>query len=250
MIEPSEFAIGREYAERREVHMDGAQRTFEEHDLPMGGYRVHAQADGMNCRAQEVLFFRVAGDPQGRGKDAARLILHLTRAGFIDGAVTDEAGGTPSGLPVTLELVEDGSRMVVETSPAGIWRFDGVRDGKYRLSFGSAERPLIPPEELIFVGPSQRFPDRVVPVTLELRIRVVDERALPLPGATVRGFGQPSGVIDTVTDEDGIARVPFATPGNYNLRVSHAPDRRGRILFALEGGEPSRTVEVRCLPED
>ena len=246
VIEPSVFGKGRERAERRAVEMRGGERTFEERDLPMGGYRVWAQADGLNCAPQEVLLFRLADQPQLAGKDHAHLMLQLTRSGFVDGSVLDVDGRPVEGLAVTLEDRNDRSRRTVRTGPAGIWRVDDVRDGAYRVLFGPPDRPLIPAEDLGFVGPSHRFPDRVVPRLIAFEVRVLDDGGRPLAGASVRGLGQPLGAIEATTEADGIARVTHAPAGRYQLRVAAEGGWSGQRI--VEIGDPDRgsVIDVRC----
>jgi len=246
VIEPSVFGMGRERAERRTVEMRGGERTFEERDLPMGGYRVSAQADGMNCPPQEVLLFRLADQPQLSGKDHAHLRLQLARAGFVDGSVLDVDGRPVEGLAVTLEDRHDRSRRTVRTGPAGIWRVDDLRDGAYRVLFGPPDRPLIPAEDLGFVGPSHRFPDRVVPRLFAFEVRVLDDGGRPLAAASVRAVGQPLGVVDATTEPDGIARVTHAPAGRYQLRVAAEGGWNGSRIVEIGEAQAGSVIEVRC----
>lgn len=248
VIEPSLFGKGREHAERRVLEFDGAQRTFEERDLPLGGYRVSVEADGMNGRAQEVLLFRVADRPHLAGKDHAHLLLSLAPAGHLDGSVRNEQGVPLGGVSVRLQEVGGTKRLETESDYVGHWRIDGVRDGRYVLTFGHPDRPLIPAEDVVFVGPSQRHPERVLPPIVDLVIRVVDETGNPLPDATIRGFVRPQGAIEETTDEFGFARIRNAVTGDYNVRVLHGSGRQGKSVFRVEPDPPLREVEILCQP--
>lgn len=252
VIEPSLFGKGREHAGRRVRELDGAQRTFEERDLPLGGYRVSVEAEGMNARPQEVLLFRVADRPELAGKAHAHLVLSLAPAGHLDGSVRDERGVPLSGVDVSLRPIGEpkggSAELRTESDYVGHWRIESVRDGRYELVFGHPDRPLIPPEEVVFVGPSQRIPERVLPPLVDLVIRVVDEAGGPLPAATIRGFVRPRGAIEETTDAFGLARVRNAIAGEYNVRVLHASGRQGKSVFRVEPDPPLREVEILCQP--
>lgn len=248
VIEPSRFGKGGEHATRRVREFGGDVRTFEETDLPMGGYTVSVKAPGRNCRPQEVLLFKVEGHEHLAGKDRVHLVMFMTGAGFLDGAVRDEAGVPVEGLPVVLEEQNTRVRTTTTTSSAGIWRFDDVLDGRYKLFLGDPNRPLLPPEDVTFLGPEHRHPDQVVPVTASVSFAALDEGGLPLPDVHVRGFGGKGGSVDVHTDGDGLALARFLPAGSYEVRASDRTGRSARTSFVLAGDEVEHRIELRCTP--
>lgn len=246
VIEPSLVGVAREHALRRERDFDGSFRTFEESGLPMGGYRVYVEAAGLYCAPQEVFAYRFPAHPNLRGKDHIRLTLQLVRAGFMDGAVRDESGAPVEGLGVTLERRRTGLRRRTTTGADGLWRFDDLPDASYRLYLGDPNQPLLPAEDISYVGPQHRHPDQVIPVTASVRFVALDDLLLPIPGASVHGFGKPAGTIDVTTGEDGMALARFLPAGEYWVRVNHSSGVAGRIEFALAGDEVERRIEVHC----
>jgi len=250
VIEPSRFGVGREHAERREREFDGSQRTFEEQELALGGYRIYAEAPGLNSRVQEVLLFRLAGSAGPSGGIHKHLILHLTPSGFMDGAVTDERGQPVPGLPVVLENLADHSRLTTQTNGAGVWRFDGLVDGRYQLFLGDPNGPLIPAEPINYLAPQRRHPDQVVPCTSTVEIITRDELGVPVEGVTVRGFGTPHGTFTVVSESDGVARVHFLRAGRYRVRASGREGQRGKADFVLDGTQELERVEIQMHPEE
>ena len=178
----------------------------------------------------------------------AHLLINLAPAGHLDGSVRDEAGVPLAAVAVRLHATDGTARLETETDYVGHWRIEGVRDGRYQLLFGHPDRPLLPAEDLVFVGPSQRHPERVLPPLVELVIRVVDESGSPMPDATVRGFVRPQGAVEETTDEFGLARVRSAVAGDYNVRVLHPSGRQGKSVFRVEVGPQVREVEILCQP--
>jgi len=248
VIEPSKFGTGREHADTRIREFEGNERTFVEVDLPLGGYTVSAVAEGLNSRPQEVLLFALPGTPTG-GKMQAHLILHLTPTGFIDGSVRDAAGAPVGDLPVFLEDTSDKSVRETNTTAAGIWRFDDLRDGRYRLRYGSMERPLIPPRDFTFSAPQRQLTEDEVPVTASVAFHVFDEDGLVVMDARVRGFGRPGGQVVATSGPDGVAVARFLPAGRYQVKADHMQDRlEGKANFELEGDETLQPVQVVLYP--
>lgn len=240
VVEPARLLHGRDAAVRRTLELDGDQREFELRDLPLAGYAVSAQAPGMNVAPTEVLLVE--------GSSNVFVRLEMAPAGFVDGALVDEAGNPIEDVQVTLENVESGERLQARTGPDGVYLLAPVRDGYYRISFGDPQAPLIAAEEFAFRAPSLRFPRRALPALRTVRIRVTDELGVPVPDASIQGFGEHGGTIDAVTDPDGEARIRFLKPGPYRVRVHHASGRQGRSSFLLDAGPGEQLVQVVCKP--
>jgi hypothetical protein len=250
VLEPSKFGTGREHATRRVRELEGNVRTFEEFDLPLGGYTVSAQAEGLNSRPQEVLLFAIPNSPTG-GKTRAHLILHLTPTGFLDGSVRDEAGVPVGDLPVFLENTSTKGVLESVTNNAGIWRFDGLHDGRYRLYYGSLERPLVPARNFTYNTPQRQLKEDEVPVTASVAFLALDEDGLAVMDARIRGFGRPGGQVVARSGPDGVAVVRFLPGGGYQVKADHKKDRlEGKADFKLEGDEVRYPVQVVLYPLD
>lgn len=248
LIEPAKIGMHGDLATRRIVEMDAAQRTFEEHDLPLGGYLVSVEAAGFTSTPQDVLLYKLAGQEHLAGKSHVHVSLMLERTGFIDGAVRDANGAVVEGLLVTLENLGTHSRSETTTSPAGVWRVEGMRQGRYRITFGSPARPLVPAEEFTFTDSAERRPDCTVPATASIRFRVVGGMGQVLPDARVRGIGTGGGTVDVSTEPNGEVLARFLLPGKYNLRVSDPTGHSGKLTFDIEGHEREKLVEISCRP--
>jgi hypothetical protein len=244
VIEPSKFGTGREHAEYREREFDGNERTFEETDLPLGGYTISAQAAGLNSRPQELLLFAIPGTPSG-GKLRAHLILHLTPTGFIDGAVRDEAGAPVADLPVLLECMGDMQRYETVTNGAGVWRIDGLVDGRFKLYLSQMERPLLPAKQINFIAPQRQLEDLIIPVTQTVTFKLTDVYGQPVDRARVRGFGVSGGWIACEGDFNGEAQARFLPAGRYKVNVDSPDGLRGQMNFELIEGDAPRRIEVR-----
>jgi hypothetical protein len=249
VIEPTKIGLQGELAARRIVEMDGAQRTFEEHDLPLGGYAVSVEAAGLTSRPQEVLLYKLEGQEHLPGKSHVHLTLRLERSGFIDGAVRDADGAVVEGLLVTLENLGTHLRSETRTSPSGVWRLEDVREGRYRITYGNPERPLVSAEEFTFTSSQLRRPVCTVPVTASIRFLVVDGMGQVLPGARVRGIGKGGGTVDVITGQGGEALARFLLPGTYSVRVDDPTGHFGKLSFDIEGNEVEKLVEIPCRPE-
>ncbi len=246
VIVPTQHGFEGDRAVRRVIAMEGAQRTFEEHDLPMGGYVVSVEAEGLTSKPQEVLLFKFKGQEHLRGKDHAHFILTLERTGFIDGSVRDAGGSVVGGLLVTLLNLEAREPSQTTTSPAGVWRIENMREGRYRITFGNPARPLVPAEEFTFTGSQQPGPATIVPVTGSIRFLVVGGMGQVLPDARVRGIGTGGGTVDVITGPNGEALARFLLPGKYNLRVGDPTGHSGKLSFDIEGSEREKLVEIPC----
>ena len=249
-IEPSKFGSGREHATSRVIEFDGNETTFDETDLPLGGYTVSAEAEGLNSRPQEVLLFALPGTPTG-GKTHVHLLLQLTPAGFVDGSVRDAAGRPVADLPVILEDASDQSLRETQSTAAGSWRFEGLRDGRYRIFYGSHERPLIPPRTFTFNAPQRLLEEDEIPVTASVAFFVIDKDGLAVMGAKVRGFGRPGGRVQSISGPDGVAIARFLPAGRYHVQADLAEENlAGMADFELRGDEELEPVQVVLYPRE
>jgi hypothetical protein len=245
VILPSRLSIGRERAAERIVEFEGNERTFEEFDLPMGGYRVHVEAQGMSCRGQEVMLFKLKDFEHLPGKNHAHLLLKLIPAGIAEGIVRDTDGVGVANLPVFIENQRDRGRQSTHTDGSGYWRIDEVIEDPYHLSLGNIDRPLIEVQSFGMVGARYTHPDQTIPLTRAITVRVVDEVGAPVAKARLRGYGRPAGVIEASSDVDGTARILFLPDGEYTLRGEARGGLRGVTAFQVSGDSPGRAVTLR-----
>jgi len=242
LLRPSHVLFGAEHAEERELTFRGDQLDFEVGDLPLGGYDVQALAAGRNGLVLPVLLTRKNPSPF--------VVIGISPASHLEGYVVDGQDLPVEGIELTLETPDASERLSAATDAAGYYRFEGVRDGAYRLLVGSPLHPFLPTESLRIATPGMRFPTIELPPLGTLSVFVLDEDGLYLPNARVRGTGTGGGVLDGVTDADGHVVFPNLVPGRFRLRAEHPTiaDRTSRrAAEEVNGGETVR-VELRFLP--
>jgi Carboxypeptidase regulatory-like domain len=159
----------------------------------------------------------------------------------ISGKVVDALSGAPLAR-CSVEIgssADRGASRSVETGEDGLFLFDGLTQGKYRLS--ASKRGYLPQayEEhdnfstAIAVGPglqSEGLIFKVVPQAVITGV-VTDERGEPVRRARVRLFKDQDrlGIRSTVqrqtvvTDDRGVYELARIDPGNYYLVVSGHP---------------------------
>ncbi|MEM7310933.1 MAG: carboxypeptidase-like regulatory domain-containing protein [Planctomycetota bacterium] len=238
VLEPSTTLIGREHAESRVVEFEAGEQEFVVRDLPLAGYDVIAEADGLNGRRHSVLLDARSSNPY--------ITLQLYPAGYVVGRILDAAGNAAEGLEVTLLGVTSVSSVETRTDILGNYRFDSVLDGEYQLLFGHHSSPVLPPESIRFSAPSMTFPDRTLPEFSALDLLVLDSDGNAVFDATVEGSGSNGGYVKTKTDVNGRARAPFLPAGRYRLTAQHELHGRARRSIDV-GTEPTDTV-IRFSP--
>ncbi|MCB9916475.1 MAG: carboxypeptidase regulatory-like domain-containing protein [Planctomycetes bacterium] len=211
VVGPSRSVRGREHAASRRLQLDGGQREFELADLPLGGYDVWVEADGLRAPRRAVLLTSGSASPY--------VILQLGRMGFIDGVVRRADGAPAEGVLVALIPSLGEVRREERTRPDGMYRFDDVEDGEYSLAVGPAEAPLVPPRDLYFRAPSMRFPDVELPPTASLLLFAQDYQGRLMPDVVITGFGDAGGSLSVTTGSDGRARAEDLPPGRWRLQA-------------------------------
>ncbi len=228
-VGPSLFLPGRANAVERTVEHSDPSGEFRVEDLPFGGYSVWVIAEGMNCLPVQV--------GVDRRSDSPYVTLVLSPAGYLEGSVVDELGGLVEGLQVWLEGLPSGQRTSATTDVGGTYRFERVLDGMYKLYLGHPDNPIVPPRTLAFQAPSMHVPPREVPALATLEVRVLDDFATPLEGATVRGTGNAGGWFTLQTDERGEVRARFLPPGRYRVHAMHPERGNTSDQVELEKGD-------------
>lgn len=248
-IRPSLFALGRDTAQTRTRTLDGNILTFEEFDLPMGGYTVQAAAPGMSSLPQEVMLYKLANREDLPGVDRVHMMLQLTPKARLEGVVYRHTGEGAADLPITLQMLGTPTRHETRTNYAGLWSFDALDEGAYVVRLGPYERPLIPEQQVTVQRPTTQAENLTLPPLFTVRLRAIDETDRPLEGATVRGYGATP--IQCVTGFDGQVEVQHLAPGDYQVRLEHtASGRKGRMEFtvkALPEGKEPELILIRCL---
>ncbi|MBI5363141.1 MAG: carboxypeptidase regulatory-like domain-containing protein [Planctomycetes bacterium] len=231
VVEPSPMLRGKERAATRRVELEHGERTFALTDLPLAGYRVRAEALGLNGTPADVLL--VATSP------AAFVTLAFAPAGFLDGQVRHSDGAPAEGLAVTLENVVTRARVATETDVNGAWVLRDVVDGAYRLYLGPPAAPLVPPREVLFRAPSLRVPEERLPVVGALDLVVLDLTQAPVPDTVVTGATSAGGAFEARTDASGRAKVRFLVPGTWHLEARAGEHSSGSVTVEVDAGPPA-----------
>jgi hypothetical protein len=235
VLAPSPVLIGGDRAQARREEFREGELEFSLRELPLGGYEIWAEADGMSGRHEHLLLARP--DAQLVYQD-----LRLVPLAFVEGRVIDAQGVAVAGLPMILRTRE-GTPLVTHTDGSGLYLFERVPDGDHRLEAGFQDAPLAAPLELAVVSPSLHVAPIEVPLLFELVALVHDADGLELAGARVRGWCDGGGRIDAVSDASGIARQPFIPAGRVTLEAAHParPDAghaRVHLDFPAADGAP------------
>ena len=234
VLEPSDVLIGGVHATGRRVPVSGTQELVLD-DVVLGGYSVHAEAASMNCDPNLVLLAL----PNEADR---RVFLELVPAGYLTGRVVDGSGADVDGVPMVLEPFEGGVRRTTHTDPAGVFLFENVLDGEYRLFAGVPESPIAPARDLAFRAPSLNMPVLELPALGEIDILVLDVGDLPVAGLQVTGYGKQGGRIDVTTDDRGQATARFLPEGWFTLLAQHGDGERTRARAEVHAGEACEVV--------
>ncbi len=233
VLEPHPWLAGAESAITRRIELRDGAHTFDERDLPLGGYRVRAETDAANSSEEAVMLVRGSAD--------VFVTLVLRPAGLLDGFVRDARGGPAEGLEVVLERDDSRLRRTAIVDASGMYALRDVIDGQYRLYFGAPERPLLSVRELTFRAPSMRVPEAHLPETGNLLLAVHFAGGAPVDGAEVSGFGTPQGVARGRTTPDGKLFLRWLWPGRYRLQAIAPGGETGHATVVALPGE---TVEA------
>ena len=249
VLEPSRILPNAELAIERRVELDSQTLTFDEVDLPLGGYDLFAEAEGWNGRRQSVRLSSRAS--------MAHVLLELVPAGTLSGSVKDVSGWPLEDLVVILAAEQGGLERRTYTAPDGSFAFPELLDGSYVLTLGSRINPLVDPIELAFLTPGFTLEPIEVPRLGAARLAVVDPFASPVAEARVTGYGDQGGAIDVKTDAFGEAVAFGLKPGRWTFRCrvedvgacvtsfvvpepSELPEPPPRVALELRGGRQLR----------
>lgn len=235
ILEPHPTLIGSEYAEVRRIEFLKGETRFDVQDLPLGGYRVRAEALGLNSSR--------ASAPLARGASDAQVTLYLSRAGIVDGFVFDHEGRAAEGLAVRIENTRTHDVDQVDVDATGMFLARDIVDGEYTIAFGSREAPLVAPQGFTFRAPSMRWPETRLPPSGSARIRVVDTNGVPMLDAEVLGSASPVGVVRGRTGGDGAVIARYLHLGRYEITATAPDGRTGRANFEV-GVEARADVQV------
>ncbi len=247
VIEPSQFAMGRETAIRKELEFPGNQTTFEVRDLPMASYRVYAQAEGQASMALEVSLFKIEG-PGHRSKDHSHVMLQLQPLTGLDVFLRNVDLSPATELDLTLESTASRKRWQAQTNAAGRFSFERLPAGSYRLMVGYADQPLVPEAEIqVDLGQVATW-QGTLPATYSMNLKVIDDQGRPLPEAILRGHG--GAPIAGRTDFDGMFTQRYLPQGTYRIRVEHKESEgKGHLdlVLPMDPSQPDPVV-VYCRP--
>ncbi len=239
VIEPHPWMSGSEHAVKKRIDFEHGERTFDVGDLPLGAYRVRAEAPKLNSTDSAVLLVKTSPNQF--------LTLLLQPAGMIDGRVFASDGAPAEGLEIALESKATQVRARATVGPDASFAFHDVLDGDYLLFIGAPEAPLFPPVDIAFRAPTLRIPDHTLPPTGTIDITVLDERGKPVPDVEITGSGAPKGSLRVATDPEGKAVARWLLPAAYRLEAAASDGRRAKSTVAVTAGEPV-LVTLRFVP--
>jgi Carboxypeptidase regulatory-like domain len=214
----------------------GADGHFRLTDVPPGMGRLTADA-GTLGRGD-----RAGVHAEGAPEAGLRLVLYPPAS--IEGRVVDARSAQP--VPrVRIEAHAGGESESTRSGPDGRYRLVGLRPARYRIE---AEEPRYVPytrsDVLVTAGSRVRV-DLPLTQGATLSGRVVDDKGLPVAGATGRlaragegGFGGRRGRqrferAEFRTGRDGAFKASRLPPGaNQRLTVTH-PEHEGRVMAGL-----------------
>jgi hypothetical protein len=233
VLEPHPYLQGRERAESRRIQMRAGEHDFKVENLRLGGYQVRAEAPALNGSSAPVLLVK--------GSNDQFVELALSPAGWLDGSVLDARGAPAEAVEVQLVETTTKARLETKTDSAGAYEFRALLDGDYELSLCVGGRALCPPRSLSFRAPRLSFPVQTLPPTGTLAVQVIDLLGKPALGVRVTGFGRPQGAIDMLTDEQGIARLRWALPGDWEVQALDSTEGlRAQGGIQVAAGEDAR----------
>ncbi|MFT7669303.1 MAG: hypothetical protein ACI8X5_002003 [Planctomycetota bacterium] len=228
-IGPSDSLMGREHAEAKSTPGNGAEFTFE--DVSLGGYDVWIEAAGQNPRRNPILLTQATSKPY--------VIIGLAPTGYLDGYVTNKDGRPAQRLVVQLKSTLSDHILKTQTRGDGFYSFDDVPDGEFEILFGPLHRPLLPARSLLFQAPSMRFPQIILPPTVDILIHTTDATGKSVGEVTLSGFGSPDGRIELITDAAGLGWSFNVPPGRYRIVARTEDDLTARATLDVkdEGGQ-------------
>lgn len=229
VIGPSRTLFGREHAVERTIEFHDGTQDFEVTGLPLGGYDVRAEAEGMNGYPVSVLLEKRASNPY--------VNLRIGLAGYVEGAVVDVNSVSVVNLEISLESLADKTKRTTLTDNLGRFRFERVNDGGYRLHFGYPYSPVADARVFQVQAPGIVLPPEEVPELGEIYLLALDPFGAGIINATVRGTGTEGGYVEGTTDEQGLLSVPNLRPGHYRLRVESPEGASERTRTEVVAGE-------------
>ena len=234
VLEPSRYLEGGDRAQRIQVDFEAGERDHKLEGVPFAGYDLRVEAEGWNSRIFPILLDRYRSN--------LFVNVAIQQAGFLEGVVVDATRLPATEIGVHLESMADGERREATTDEAGRFRFEGVRDGNYKLFVGPPENPLLPPSSLAFQAPSMFLPDFELPPLGTAEFTVTDFQGFAVADVLIRGAGSAGGMIEGRTGADGTLVVPHLVPGRYRVRTEVAGHQTRRASFDLEAGEREQVI--------
>jgi protocatechuate 3,4-dioxygenase beta subunit len=220
-------------------------------NVPAGTYHLMPHAIAFTLENEQSTTALVVGD----GETIENINFALVRGGVITGKVTDAEGQPLVEENVTLRPIDDRTDYVrmdvggIVTDDRGVYRAFGLREGKYKVAAGYADRQL---PGVVRTGHRQTFypsttdeaKATVVEVTAGGEVNNVDivmtsrvSRGFKVSGRVVDGetgkslanvgygisqkFGESgsSSISGSRTNADGEFRFDNVVPGNYSVFV-------------------------------
>jgi hypothetical protein len=202
--------------------------------LPLGDWRVHAEAPGLYGPSQVARADRDAAGEERR----VELTLALVAAAPVAGRVLT-AGGEPAAGIEARAIDADGATLAsAHADGDGFFLLDDVPCGAARLELGAQGFPLAAAHPFEVLRPRVELEPLVLPPACTVAALVVDEAGLPVAGARVRSPADPRGAGQALlTDDRGRALLSDLPAGPGRVFAEHGALGRGNTAARFVPGE-------------
>lgn len=238
VLEPAPFKIGAEHARARRIDVEG-QATLVADDIALGSYTARAEAGDFECRPFDL---------ELRKPELIDIVfpLELYERGTLTGRIVDDLGLPVRGMPVFALSRTSQAERETRTGPDGVFAFERLPDGDWRIRAATREQPLVSAEDVTFAAPSLHLRDFAVPRVGSIEVHVVDELGVGLVGALVEALGLRSGPLSVTTGPDGFATLGPAIAGEVRLFASDERAGQAETTLSFDPAAESATpVQLR-----
>ncbi|MBM3989288.1 MAG: carboxypeptidase regulatory-like domain-containing protein [Planctomycetes bacterium] len=241
VLEPAPFKIGAEHARARRIEVRGGLSLVAD-DVALGSYTARAEAGDFECKPIDL---------ELRKPELIDIVfpLELYERGTLTGRIVDDLGLPVRGMPVFALSRAGKAERETRTGPDGVYAFERLPDGDWRIRVATREQPLVSAEDVTFAAPSLHLRDFRVPRVGSIQVQVVDELGVGLVGTLVEALGSRAGPLSVTTGPDGFAELGPAIAGEVRLFATdaRAGQAETRLTFDPTADNPT-PIQLRLRP--